>query len=43
MMIEARKLAFQGDCVLTPVYSVDDDCQVTLEKLELLNVVLQLM
>lgn len=37
MMIEARKLAFQGDCVLTPVYSVDDDCQVTLEKLELLK------
>ena len=37
MMIEARKLAFQGDCVLTPVYPVLENIEITKEQLKFLK------
>ena len=37
MMITAEKLALEGNCVLTPVYSVLDNYEKTDEKLEKLK------
>lgn len=37
MMEEAQKLAFEGNCVLTPVYPVLEDIEITKEQVKFLK------
>ena len=37
MMVEARNLSFSGNCVLTPIYPVGDDVNVSKEQINLLK------
>ena len=37
MMIESQKLALQGNCILTPVYPVIDNIEITKEQLQFLK------
>ena len=37
MMIEAQKLALQGNCVFTPIYPVIENIEITKDQLQLLK------
>lgn len=37
MMIVAEKMALEGNCILTPVYSISENCKRTDEQLERLK------
>lgn len=37
MMVEAQKLSLNGDCVLTPVYSIIQNLKIDDEKVKILN------
>ena len=38
MMIESQRLALKGNCILTPIYPVLDDIEITKKQLQLLKV-----
>jgi len=37
MMMEAQKLALEGNCIFTPVYSIIENLEITKEQLEFLK------
>lgn len=37
MMIEAQKLALQGNCVFTPIYPIIENIEITKDQLQLLK------